>query len=71
MKEDFWLIAAVFAVWALLALAYQLVPMIHMPPSVRVWGLGALLFLVLACLIAWADRHRRHLPGRGGGSPRD
>ncbi len=62
MKEDFWLIAVVFAVWALLALAYQFVPMIHMPPSVRVWGMGALLFLVLAGLIAIADRRRGQPP---------
>ncbi|MCH7541084.1 MAG: hypothetical protein IH999_11940, partial [Proteobacteria bacterium] len=48
MKEDAWLIATVFVVWAVLSIMYYTVPMIYMPTTGRVWGLGALIFLVLA-----------------------
>ena len=56
MKEDIWLIAAVFLVWMVLSVAFFTVPMIQMPPTGRVWGLGAALFLVLAAIIAVASR---------------
>ncbi len=52
---DAWLIGLVFAVWAILTTMYATIPMIYMPPSIRVWGLGALLFLVLALVIAAAE----------------
>lgn len=61
MKEDIWLIAAVFLVWMVLSAAYFTVPMIQMPTTGRVWGLGAALFLVLASVIAvaWHTGARR------------
>lgn len=61
MKEDIWLIAAVFLVWMVLSAAYFTVPMIQMPTAGRVWGLGAALFLVLAAIIAaaWHTGARR------------
>lgn len=56
MKEDIWLIGGVFLVWMALSVAYFTVPMIQMPTTGRVWGLGAALFLVLASVIAVACR---------------
>ena len=50
---DAWLIAVIFAVWAALAVMYATIPMLHMPHAIRVWGLGALLFLGLAGVV-WA-----------------
>lgn len=52
---DAWLIASIFAVWGVLATLYATIPMIYMPPSIRVWGLGALLFLVLAVVVKVAE----------------
>lgn len=51
-RLDAALLGIVFAVWGVLALMYATIPMIQMPTSFRVWGLGALLFLVLAFLAA-------------------
>jgi hypothetical protein len=67
MKEDFWLLIIVFAVWAVLALLYATVPMFHMPGYAAVWGWGSVIFLVLAGAIALAYRRgRRHADaGRG------
>ncbi len=62
MKEDTWLIAMIFVVWMVLSILYFTVPMIYMPTTGRVWGLGALLFLVLAAVAAVAAR-------KGGGRP--
>ena len=59
MKEDGWLIAIVFAVWGVLSLLYYTVPMIYMPTTARVWGMGALLFLVLTIVVALAHRRSR------------
>ena len=59
MKEDAWLIATVFLVWMVLSVLYFTVPMIYMPTMGRVWGLGALLFLVLAVVIALAEARGR------------
>ena len=41
-----------------LALMYATIPMILMPTGVRVWGLGAVLFLVLSVLVFYAGRGR-------------
>ncbi len=60
-RLDAVLLGIVFAVWGVLALMYATIPMIQMPTSFRVWGLGALLFLVLAVLAA------RGAAGKGGG----
>ncbi len=49
---DAWLIATVFAVWCVFAILYAVIDMIYMPPAIRVWGLGAGTFLVLAA-VAW------------------
>ena len=53
------LIAIVFAVWAALALTYAAVPMLYMPDAVTVWGLGALIFLVLTIVVALANHKSR------------
>jgi hypothetical protein len=59
MSEDAWLIAIVFAVWAALAAVYAFVPTFAMPGYALVWGVGALLFLGLAALVAWAEGRGR------------
>ncbi len=60
MKElDVVLLGIVFVVWGALALMYATIPMILMPTSFRVWGLGAVLFLVLTILTFLAGRGRR------------
>ncbi|MCC7485084.1 MAG: hypothetical protein IT529_08820 [Burkholderiales bacterium] len=67
MKEDFWLLITVVVVWAALALLYAFVPLFHMPGYAGVWGWGALIFLVLAVLLA-RSRGRR---GRRDGAATD
>ncbi len=57
-RDDVVLLGIVFVVWGALALMYATIPMIQMPSSFRVWGLGALLFLVLTILTALAGRRR-------------
>ena len=61
MKNDeFWLTLAIVAVWAALAAVYALVPGLGIPGYVRVWGGGALVFLMLArVLVAIGKRVRR------------
>jgi hypothetical protein len=59
-RLDTVLLGIVFVVWGALALMYATIPMIQMPTSFRVWGLGALLFLVLTILTALAGRGRGH-----------
>ena len=46
-RFDALLFGIVFVVWGALALMYATIPMIQMPTSFRVWGLGAVVFLVL------------------------
>ena len=59
MKQlDAVLLGIVFVVWGAFALMYATIPMIQMPSSFRVWGLGALLFLVLTILTVLAGRGR-------------
>ncbi len=67
MKEDVWLIATVFLVWIVLAVMYFTIPMIYMPTTGRVWGLGALLFLILAAVTALAEARGR--AKRGANDP--
>ena len=57
-RLDARLFAIVFVVWSALALMYATIPMIQMPTSFRVWGLGAVVFLVLTVLTARAGRGR-------------
>ncbi len=62
MKQlDAVLLGIVSIVWSALAVMYATIPMIQMPTGFRVWGLGAVLFLVLTILAALAAR-----AGRGG-----
>ena len=59
MKQlDAVLLSIVVVVWGVLALMYATIPMIQMPSSFRVWGLGAVVFLVLAILTVLAGRGR-------------
>jgi hypothetical protein len=59
MKQlDALLLGIVVVVWAALALMYATIPMIQMPASARVWGLGAVVFLVLTVLTVLAGRGR-------------
>ncbi len=57
-RLDTVLLGIVVVVWGALALMYATIPMIQMPTSFRVWGLGALLFLVITILTALAGRGR-------------
>ncbi|MCH7832582.1 MAG: hypothetical protein IIC55_06885 [Proteobacteria bacterium] len=57
-RFDALLFGVVFVVWGALALMYATIPMIQMPNSFRVWGLGAVLFLVLTLLTVLAGRGR-------------
>ena len=57
-RLDAALLGIVFVVWGALALMYATIPMIEMPSSSRVWGLGAVLFLVLTILTVLAGRAR-------------
>lgn len=60
MKNDeLWLTAAIVAVWAVLAAVYALVPSLGMPGYVRVWGGGAIVFLVLAGVLFAIGRRTR------------
>ncbi|HCX32552.1 MAG TPA: hypothetical protein DHV08_02685 [Rhodocyclaceae bacterium] len=61
MNEDFWLVAPITVVWAILAVAYALAPWGDMIGYAWVWGFGSVLFAGLAGLLAW----RR--AGGGGG----
>ncbi|HYF85865.1 hypothetical protein [Azospirillum sp.] len=59
MKNDeVRLMLAIVAVWAALAAVYALVPSLGMPGYVRVWGGGAVLFLLLAIVLTLAGRGR-------------
>lgn len=68
---DAGLIAIVFVVWAGLATMYATIPLIHMPPAFRVWGVGALLFLALAGVIAVAEITGRSRRRSNGADPSD
>jgi len=59
-RFDALLFGIVFVVWGALALMYASIPMIQMPTSFRVWGLGAVVFLVLTILTVFASRGRRN-----------
>jgi hypothetical protein len=59
MTEDGWLIVLVSAIWAALAAAYALVPMLDMPGSALLWGSGAVIFAGLAALIIRAETKAR------------
>ncbi len=56
---DAFLIAVVFIVWGALAILYATIDMIYMPAAIRVWGLGAITFLVLAAIAGLAGARGR------------
>ncbi|MBI4490567.1 MAG: hypothetical protein HY694_15900 [Deltaproteobacteria bacterium] len=60
MKEDIVLLVVVFAVWAVLALLYATVPMLAMPGYASVWGVGSVIFLLLAGMILVAEMRGRN-----------
>ena len=51
MKQELLLLLAVAVVWLVLAAVYALAPGLGMPGYARVWGAGALIFLVLAVML--------------------
>ncbi len=68
MNEDFWLIVPIAVVWAILGVAYALVPWGDMIGYAWVWGFGSLLFLGLSALLLWRKPGSQPTPdGRGQG----
>ncbi len=59
IRLDTILIGIVALVWSLLAIMYATVPAILMPPSYRVWGAGAVVFIILTLVMAIADKKRK------------
>lgn len=59
MKQEFILLLVVVFVWLALALVYAVVPGLNMPGYIRVWGIGAVVFLVLAVVLYRAGRRQR------------
>jgi hypothetical protein len=59
MRQDSSLIALVALVWLALAGLYAFVPMFSMPGSARVWGAGAVVFILLAGCLWLAERGAR------------
>lgn len=62
MNEDFWLILPIAVVWAILGVAYALVPWGDMIGYAWVWGFGSLLFLGLSGLLLWRKKDRPPMP---------
>lgn len=58
MKLELLLLIGVVVVWFVLAGVYVLVPGLDMPGYARVWGAGAIVFLVLAAILSVAARRR-------------
>ena len=56
MKQALLLLLAVAVVWSVLAAVYALAPGLGMPGYARVWGAGALIFLVLAVILRVAAK---------------
>jgi len=59
MKQELLLLLAVAVVWSVLAAVYALAPGLGMPGYARVWGAGALIFLVLAAILRYAAKRTR------------
>ncbi|MDR3376517.1 MAG: hypothetical protein P4L98_22565 [Ancalomicrobiaceae bacterium] len=55
-RFDLTLVVLIALVWLALAVVYQVSPSLGMPGYVRVWGVGALVFLGLAGAIAVIGR---------------
>lgn len=56
MKQDLLLLLGVTVVWAVLAAVYAWAPGLGMPGYARVWGVGAVIFLMLAATLYAAAR---------------
>ncbi|MFN3656886.1 MAG: hypothetical protein ACK4UO_06500 [Pseudolabrys sp.] len=56
MKQELLLLLGVAIVWAILAAVYALAPGLGMPGYARVWGAGAIVFLILAGVLRMARR---------------
>ncbi len=52
------LLLSIAAIWALLAAVYQFSPSLGMPGYVRVWGAGAVVFVLLAVPFIVKTRRR-------------
>ncbi len=57
-RLDTLLLSIVAVMWSVLSLMYFTIPAIQMPSSYRVWGMGAVIFIVITILSARADRKR-------------
>ncbi len=57
MKQESLLLIGVAIVWSVLAAVYAFSPSLGMPGYARVWGAGAVVFLVLAAVLGTARRH--------------
>jgi hypothetical protein len=66
MKEDIVLLVVVSAVWVVLAVLYATVPMFAMPGYASVWGVGSVIFLLLAGMILVAEMRGRNETSSSG-----
>ena len=58
MKPEVLLLLGTAIVWSALAAVYALAPGLGMPGYARVWGSGAVVFLILALILVNAARRR-------------
>jgi len=58
MKHEPLLLLGTAIVWSVLAVVYALAPGLGMPGYARVWGAGAIVFLILAAVLVGAARRR-------------
>lgn len=58
MKREPLLLLSVAIVWSVLAATYAWVPGLGMPGYVRVWGAGAMVFLILAATLMVKTKRR-------------
>jgi hypothetical protein len=59
MKQEPLLLLGVAVVWSVLAAVYALAPGLGMPGYARVWGAGAIVFLILAAVLVTARRRTK------------
>lgn len=58
MRQELLLLLGVAVVWSVLAAVYALAPGLGMPGYARVWGGGAVVFLILAVVLVGATKRR-------------
>ncbi len=56
MKQETLLLIGVAIVWFVLAAVYAFAPSLGMPGYARVWGAGAVVFLILAAVLGTIKR---------------